>query len=168
MLSRTRPGGPHASEHETAPDQDGGDGPVTPADWIERSFELAAERCEDLTPRVYAHLFQAHPEMQALFGADAGDQVKGEMLAQAIQSILDFIGEHHYAAALIRSEIINHAGFQVPPEVFSTFFATLADSLAELLGPDWSPDMAAAWTDLLRDLGAHATLPAPVIAAASI
>ena len=83
---------------------------------IEASFELAAGRCEDLTPLVYARLFREHPDMLALFGADTRDQVKGEMLAKAIQSILDFIGEHHYAAAFIRAEAINHVGFQVPPE----------------------------------------------------
>jgi hemoglobin-like flavoprotein len=133
---------------------------MTPADWIERSFELAAERCEDLTPLVYARLFHTHPEMLALFGADIGDQVKGEMLARAIQSILDFIGEHHYAAALIRSEMVNHAGFQVPPAVFSTFFATLAETLADLLGPDWTPDMAEAWRGLIQELAAIAPLEA--------
>jgi hemoglobin-like flavoprotein len=121
---------------------------------IEESFELAAGRCEDLTPLVYARLFREHPDMLALFGADTGDQVKGEMLAKAIQGILDFIGEHHYAAAFIRAEAINHAGFQVPPAVFSRFFRVLAATLAELLGPDWSPEIAAAWEDLLSDLDA--------------
>ncbi len=121
---------------------------------IEESFELAAARCEDLTPLVYARLFREHPDMLALFGADTQDQVKGEMLAKTIQIILDFIGEHHYAAAFIRTEAINHAGFHVPPAVFSRFFRVLADTLAELLGSDWSPEFAAAWDDLLSDLDA--------------
>jgi hemoglobin-like flavoprotein len=34
---------------------------------IHRSFELAAERCEDLTPRVYRRLFRKHPEAEAMF-----------------------------------------------------------------------------------------------------
>ena len=121
---------------------------------IEASFELAAGRCEDLTPLVYARLFREHPDMQALFGADARDQVKGEMLAKALQSILDFIGEHHYAAAFIRAEAINHVGFQVPPAVFSRFFRVIAATLAELLDSDWSGEIAAAWEDLLADLDA--------------
>lgn len=121
---------------------------------IEESFELAAARCEDLTPLVYARLFREHPDMLALFGADTLDQVKGEMLAKAIQSILDLIGEHHYAAAFIRTEAINHAGFQVPPAVFSRFFRILADTLAELLDSDWSLEFAAAWDGLLLDLDA--------------
>lgn len=127
-------------------------GLVTRSALIEESFELAAARCEDLTPLVYARLFREHPDTLALFGADTRDQVKGEMLAKAIESILDFVGEHHYAAAFIRTEVINHAGFQVAPEIFSRFFHVLADTLADLLGPDWSPGFAAAWRNLLSDL----------------
>jgi hemoglobin-like flavoprotein len=133
----------------------------TRSELIEESFERASERCEDLTPLVYARLFREHPEMEALFGRDPGDQVKGEMLARVIQSILDFIGERHYAATLIQSEVINHAGFQVPPAVFGTFFATVAATLADLLGADWTPAMAAAWAELLQDLDAYATYREP-------
>lgn len=127
-------------------------GLVTRSALIEESFELAAARCEDLTPLVYARLFREYPDMLPLFGADTRDQVKGEMLAKAIESILDFIGEHHYAATFIQTEVTNHAGFQVAPEIFGRFFRVLADTLAELLGPDWSPEFAAAWRDLLSDL----------------
>src|ERR1700722_3525724 len=60
---------------------------------IERSFELAAERCEDLTPLVYRRLFSAHPEAEAMFRSEGSDPVKGSMLALTIDSILDFAGE---------------------------------------------------------------------------
>ena len=36
-------------------------------DLIVRSLELAAERCEDLTPLVYNRLFQVRPETRGLF-----------------------------------------------------------------------------------------------------
>jgi len=32
---------------------------------IQQSFELAAERCDDLTPPAYRRLFAEHPEAQA-------------------------------------------------------------------------------------------------------
>jgi hypothetical protein len=35
---------------------------TAPANPIQHSFELAAERCEDLTPLVYDRLFREHPE----------------------------------------------------------------------------------------------------------
>jgi hemoglobin-like flavoprotein len=48
---------------------------------IERSFELAADRCEDLTPLVYHRLFREHPEAEAMFRSEGSDLVKGSMLA---------------------------------------------------------------------------------------
>lgn len=131
------------------------------ADLIVESLELAGERCGDLTPHVYARLFREQPQMEALFGRDTRDQVKGEMLARVIQSILDFLGEQHYAANLIRTEVINHAGFQVPPSVFGTFFETLAATLADVLGEDWTPAMAAAWKGLVANLTEFAAFHDP-------
>lgn len=128
---------------------------------IVESLELAGERGGDLTPHVYGRLFRDQPHMEALFGNDKRDQVKGEMLARVIQAILDFLGEQHYAANLIRTEVINHAGFQVPPSVFGTFFETLAATLADLLGEDWTPEMDAAWKGLVDDLADFAALPVP-------
>ena len=60
---------------------------------IERSFELAAERCEDLTPLVYRRLFDAHPETRTMFRTEGSELVKGSMLALTIDAILDFAGE---------------------------------------------------------------------------
>jgi hemoglobin-like flavoprotein len=48
---------------------------------IERSFEPAAERCEDLTPLVYRRLFDAHPEARTMFRTEGSELVKGSMLA---------------------------------------------------------------------------------------
>ena len=56
------------------------------ASLIEASLELAAERCEDLTPLVYERLFREHPEMEALFWRDTNHAVKGEMLARVFEA----------------------------------------------------------------------------------
>ena len=53
---------------------------------IHQSFELAAERCEDLTPLVYRRLFHDHPEAEAMFRRDGSDLVKGCSLSQSMQS----------------------------------------------------------------------------------
>jgi hemoglobin-like flavoprotein len=149
-----------------AADQTSGQARLSPADadLVIDSLEKAGELCGDLTPLVYARLFREQPQMEALFGRDTGDQVKGEMLAKVIQSILDFLGEQHYAASLIRTEAINHAGFHVPPAVFGTFFATLAATLEESLGQDWRPQTAAAWDHLLTALDAYVVRPDPTAA----
>jgi hemoglobin-like flavoprotein len=63
---------------------------MTATNPIERSFELAAERCEDLTPLVYRRLFREHPEAEAMFRTEGSALVKGSMLALTIDAILDF------------------------------------------------------------------------------
>jgi len=132
---------------------------ATAPNLIEASLEIAAERCEDLTPGVYRRLFAEHPEMEALFIRDTNHLVKGEMLARVIEAILDFAGERHYAATLIQCEVVTHAGYDVPPEVFRVFFATVAAELRAVLGADWTPEIAEAWRRLLEALDFYVTHP---------
>jgi hemoglobin-like flavoprotein len=132
---------------------------------IEESLELAALRCDDLTPVVYARLFAEHPHMERLFWRDTNHAVKGEMLARVLEAILDFIGERAYAHHLIQCEVITHAGYDVPPDVFGVFFATVAAAIRDVLGTDWTPDIDAAWRDLLRQLDFYVTHPDQAVTA---
>ncbi|HWA61220.1 MAG TPA: globin [Caulobacteraceae bacterium] len=126
---------------------------------IEQSFEIAAERCEDLTPLVYARLFREHPEMEPLFWRDTNGAIKGEMLSRVIQAILDFVGERLYAHTLIQCEVITHEGYDVPPQTFRLFFGIVAATLKDVVADDWTAAMDAAWTTLLTDLDFYVTHP---------
>ena len=129
------------------------------AELIVGSLELAAERCDDLTPLVYARLFAEQPQMRALFWRDTNGAIKGEMLARVIEAILDFVGERRYASHLIQCEVVTHAGYDVPPDVFGVFFGVVAATLRELLGEAWTAPIDAAWTDLLADLDFYVKHP---------
>lgn len=129
------------------------------ASLIEASLELAAERCEDLTPLVYGRLFSEHPEMEALFWRDTNHAVKGEMLARVFEAILDFVGERKYASTMIQCEVVTHEGYDVPPDVFRMFFATVAATLKALLAGDWTDEMDQAWVKLLADLDYYVIHP---------
>jgi hemoglobin-like flavoprotein len=119
---------------------------------IEQSLELAAERCDDLTPLVYRRLFAQHPEAEAMFRRDGGDLVKGSMLAFAIDAILDFAGERSGHFRMIECEVMSHDAYGTPRELFNAFFGVIAETLRELLGPDWSPQMDDAWRKLLDEI----------------
>jgi hemoglobin-like flavoprotein len=119
---------------------------------IERSFELAAMRCEDLTPLVYRHLFDTHPEARAMFRTDGGELVMGSMLAMTIDAILDFAGERTGHFRLITSEVSSHDGYGTPRELFVAFFAIIARALREVVDADWSDEIDAAWRKLLGDI----------------
>ena len=98
---------------------------MTPANPIEHSFELAAERCEDMTPVVYRRLFREHPETRAMFRSQGSDLVKGSMLALTIEAILDFAGERRGHFRLIECEVASHDAYGTPRELFVEFFGVI-------------------------------------------
>jgi hemoglobin-like flavoprotein len=127
---------------------------------VEQSFEIAAARCADLTPLVYQRLFERHPETQAMFRSQGSELVKGSMLALTIEAILDFAGERRGHFRLIACEVVSHDGYGTPRELFIAFFAVIRDTLRDLLGDEWSPDIARAWDQLLVEIDAFAGIPA--------
>ncbi|WP_445215625.1 globin [Bradyrhizobium sp. Pa8] len=131
-----------------------------PSNPIENSFELAASRCADLTPLVYQRLFEQHPETQTMFRSLGSELVMGSMLALTIEAILDFAGERRGHFRLIACEVASHDGYGTPRELFIAFFAVIRDTLRDLLGDEWSPEIAQAWDQLLVEIGAFATIPA--------
>ncbi|HEY2707790.1 MAG TPA: globin [Caulobacteraceae bacterium] len=126
---------------------------------IELSLEVAAERAGDLTDAVYARLFERQPEMKALFWRDTNGSIKGEMLMRVFEAIFDFIGERRYADHLIQCEVVTHAGYDVPPNVFATFFGVVAETVREACGPGWTAAMDAGWKLTLADLDFYVTHP---------
>src|ERR1700759_5790935 len=109
-----------------------------------RSFELAAERCDDLTPLVYARLHRAHPETLTMFRTQGSDLVKGSMLALTIEAILDLAGERRRKFRMIACEVSSHDAYGTPRELFFAFFGVIAATLRDLLGVDWTAEMEAA------------------------
>jgi len=123
---------------------------------VELSFELASRRCADLTPLVYQRLFDAHPETQAMFRTQGGDLVKGSMLALTIEAILDFAGERRGHFRLIACELASHDAYGTSRQLFIAFFTVIRDTLRDLLGHEWSIEIAQAWDTLLVDIDAFA------------
>src|SRR5690606_13751070 len=119
---------------------------------VEQSIERVAEKIGDPTPAVYERLFSEQPEMKQNFILDRDDSAKGHMLAEALDCVFDLLGPRAYAPVLIQSELTNHDGFGVPPAVFATFFRTVRDTFAEILGSEWSAETEAAWEILLDEI----------------
>lgn len=126
---------------------------------IEDSFKRAASRCADLTPLVYQRLFERHPDTRAMFRSDGSDLVKGSMLALTIEAILDFAGERRGHFRLIACELASHDAYGTPRELFTAFFTVIRDTLRDLLGDEWSAEIARAWDTLLVDIAAFAAAP---------
>ena len=130
---------------------------MAPTNPIHLSFELAAERCEDLTPLVYRRLFHEHPEAEAMFRTEGSALVKGSMLALTIDAILDFAGERTGNFRMIECEVSSHDAYGTSRKLFIAFFGVIAETLREILAADWSPEIDAAWRNLLSEIGGVVT-----------
>ena len=125
---------------------------MAPINLIQHSFELAAARCDDLTPLVYRRLFREHPEAEAMFRREGGDLVKGSMLALAIEAMLDFAGERSGRYRMMECEAASHDAYGTPRKLFGEFFGVIADTVRDLLGDDWSPKMQQTWRKFLGEI----------------
>src|SRR5258708_2618308 len=96
------------------------------ANLIHHSFELAAERCEDLAPLVYARLFREHPETTSMFRSEGSELVRGSMLALTIEALLDFAGDRTGHFRMIECEVSSHDAYGTPRQLFAAFFGMIA------------------------------------------
>jgi hemoglobin-like flavoprotein len=104
------------------------------------------------TPAVYRRLFREHPEAEAMFRREAGDLVKGSMLAMAIDAMIDFAGDRSGGFRMIECELQSHDAYGTPRKLFGEFFGVIAQTMREILADDWSPEIDEAWRKLLREL----------------
>lgn len=88
-----------------------------------------------------------------MFRRDRGDLVKEWMLAFTIDAIPDFAGEGSGHFRMIECEIVPHAAYGTPPELFNAFFGIIAETLRELLVADRSTEIEDAGRRLLDEIG---------------
>lgn len=113
------------------------------------SLALAAERIGNPTPQVYARLFTRHPEVEPLFAMDTDGGVRGSMLSQAFDCLIDLAGKGEMARTILQAEHANHQAYHVVDGMFEIFFSIMRDVVREAAGADWSPAMATAWENTL-------------------
>ena len=89
-----------------------------------------------------------------MFRTEGSELVKGSMLALTIDAILDFAGPRTGHFRMIECEISSHDAYGTPRNLFIAFFAVIAGTLRELLGADWSPEIEAAWRQMLQEIEA--------------
>src|SRR5438270_3332496 len=87
-----------------------------------------------------------------MFRSEAVDLVKGSMLAMAIDAMIDFAGDRSGSFRMIECEVQSHDAYGTPRKLFGQFFSVIADTVREIIGADWSPQIDQAWRKLLVEL----------------
>ncbi len=121
---------------------------------FEASLEAAAARGGDLTALVHDRLFDRHPALRGEFWRDGNGAVRGEMLAQLFETLIDLAGPRRSAALVIASEVTTHDAYGISRQHFAEFFDVVCEAVEIAAGPDWTPAMAGAWQQLLGEVRA--------------
>src|SRR3981081_4426208 len=87
-----------------------------------------------------------------MFRSEASELVKGSMLALTIDAMLDFAGDRTGHFRMIECEVSSHNAYGTPRKLFGEFFGVIADTLRDILGGDWSPEIEKAWRRLLAEI----------------
>ena len=124
------------------------------AELILSTLQAVADRHGDPSAAIYARLFSAHPELEALFHMDRDGGVRASMVQQGFECILDYVGSRLTSPQIIAAARIHHEGYGVPAERFDDFFTAMRNAFRDLLAEDWTPDMETEWTGLLREFAA--------------
>jgi len=130
-----------------------------PYDTFTASLEVVAAACEDVVPPVYAALFERppvyaalferFPEMEALFELDTDHGVRGHMLNEALTMAEGLLSGDTIAPSFIAAERMSHDGYGVDAATFGAFYGVMRDVFAQLAGPAWTPEMTAAWDEVI-------------------
>lgn len=119
---------------------------------ITQSLEVSAASGSDPTPLIYDRLFALHPDMEALFVMDKDGGVRGSMIQTCLECILDLIGERRTAPVVIKAARLDHTGYGISEDLFDTLFIAMRDVFRDQLGVKWTPEIDAAWTDMLGEI----------------
>lgn len=113
---------------------------------VQKTFEQRVKPiAEEAGEIMYLRLFEMEPSLKPLFKGDIKRQ--GEMLFTAIGLAVTNLNDparvNEAATALGK----RHANYGVEPGYYNVFGAALIWSLEQVIGPDFTPDVKAAWAD---------------------
>ena len=125
---------------------------------VQQSFAQVAPIADKAAEIFYGRLFEIAPAVKPLFHGDLAAQRRKLMaaLAAVVAGLSNLPSVLPVASALAK----RHVGYGAQPEHYPAVGEALLWTLARGLGPQWTPEVATAWTS------AYATLSSFMIAEA--
>ncbi|SEF62491.1 globin domain-containing protein [Jhaorihella thermophila] len=118
---------------------------------IEQAFTMA--RSEELFAQptlFYEKLFERDPNLRALFREDIAGQ--GMRFMRTLRTIVTALRQLGGAQEVLEPLARTHGALGVHAQHFETMGEALIDTFKELLGPDFTPEMEAAWRKAYREI----------------
>ena len=127
-------------------------------DQVRASFAKIEPIADNAAALFYGRLFEAAPEVRALFSGDM--EVQGRKLMTAIATVVNSLGEIAAVAPAVCDLAKRHVAYGVRPEHYELVGAALMWTLEQGLSDDFTPAVSAAWA------AAYGALSEMMIAAA--
>ena len=113
---------------------------------LHESFQVVATANPAFTTRFYEVLFERYPQTQAMF-PPGGLARQAEMLTGALVAVLDHLEDAPWLQDTLGALGAKHVGYGVTREMYDWVGASLLATLAETAGPQWTPELNAAWAE---------------------
>ncbi|MFC6686474.1 globin domain-containing protein [Jhaorihella thermophila] len=114
-----------------------------PSPWpVPKSFS-PSQRC-------FTKLFERDPNLRALFREDIAGQ--GMRFMRTLRTIVTALRQLGGAQEVLEPLARTHGALGVHAQHFETMGEALIDTFKELLGPDFTPEMEAAWRKAYREI----------------
>ena len=94
----------------------------------------------------YSQLFQLDPTLQPLFKGDM--RAQGQKLMQMISAAVNKLNDLGTLVPVLQGLGMRHNGYGVQPQHYATVGQALLATLALGLDSDYTPEVAAAWTEV--------------------
>lgn len=113
---------------------------------LRSSFDLVLEREPEVTKRFYGHLFTRYPQVRPLFSRGA-PELQQKMLAEMLVAVVDHLEDAEWLVQNLRALGVRHDDYGITPEMYPWVGECLLQTLSEIAGDQWTPEVAQAWTD---------------------
>jgi hemoglobin-like flavoprotein len=123
------------------------------ADRLRASFQLVVEKEPLVFERFYDILFARRPTVRRLFRSH-GRTAQAEMLTRALVSVLDRLEDAAWLEETLGGLGSKHVAYGVTDEMYEWVGEALLATLEEVAGPDWTPDVAADWSEVYGEIAA--------------
>ena len=127
---------------------------------LKESFALIVERSPDVAHRFYDVLFARYPQTKALFRRNSRVEQE-KMLTEALVAVVEYVDDPAWLETNLTILGAKHGAYGVTDEMYAWVGASLLATLAEIAGPDWTPEVESAWTN------AYASIVVPMKRGAS-
>ena len=102
-------------------------------------------KTDELADKFYAHLFDRHPQIRALFPEDMTEQKKN--LIGALVLVVENLRRPDALGKALSDLAIRHIGYGVVRQQYPIVGEILLETLAEVVGDAWNDQLHEVWAD---------------------